>query len=459
MIETHLSLFRQTAKLGLIKTVHDLFPDDSLRIVYSIRNGVFCKLADSLLSEREVKLINLRLGEWVKRNNPVVLKGKSNGYYHYDVDGFIIKTSYPAGCLPAETAPFVVVPFLGGLIINFVTDADVQKELILPQKLATTYFKSRWWLSNLGISVVDDINKYIKDGHGTELIGIAEALQEKEISDIADSILAQKRAVRIVLISGPSSSGKTTFARRLSTQLRVNGMRPFPLSLDDYFVNRPDTPLDIDGNYNFESPYALDLPLIQQHIAQLINGETINIPSFDFVTGMRGTETKPMKLGASDIVVIEGIHALNPILLPNITRNIAFRIYVSALFNLNIDSLNRIPTTEVRMIRRLVRDEQFRGITPEETFARWTSVRRGEDANIFPYQEECDVMFNSSLMYEMNALRYFAEKAFAKIPPNSPHRLAQERLLNLLSFFEPMETDKVPFNSILKEFIGGSVYF
>jgi Uridine kinase len=296
-------------------------------------------------------------------------------------------------------------------------------------------------------------------GEGMELISVAEALQEKEIADIADTILTQRRSLRVLLISGPSSSGKTSFAQRLSTQLRVNGLRPVPLSLDDYFVDRDKTPLDENGRYDFENLEALDTKLLQQQVQELINGNSVETPLFDFVSGNRMKKTKTMKIGASEILVIEGIHALNPKLLPNISRGSFFKIYISALFELNVDLMNRIPTTEVRLIRRLVRGDRFRATSPEETLNQWSSVRRGEYNNVFKYQEEADVMFNSSLLYEINTLRPFAEASLNKISVDSPHYETKERLLNLLSFFQPIDIAKVPFNSILREFVGGSIYF
>ncbi len=273
-------------------------------------------------------------------------------------------------------------------------------------------------------------------------------------------VLRERRAVRVILIAGPSSSGKTTFSHRLSTQLRVNGLTPVPLALDDYFLNRDQTPRDEDGNYDFDTLEALDLKLLDQQIEQLIKGETVETPIFDFASGVRSDKTRKLGLGPSEILVIEGIHALNPALISNLamTKSVFFKIYVSALFGLNIDYMNRVPTTEVRLIRRIVRDEKFRSLSPEKTLTQWSSVRRGENKHIFKYQEECDVMFNSSLLYEMNALRTFAESALKKVQRESPHYATQLRLMRLLSFFEPIDLSQVPFNSILREFIGGNIF-
>ena len=457
--ETHLRQSRQTVKLGLIKVVNDLFPGETLKTAYSIQEGVFCNLAGSVLSEREVKQINIKLQEWVDKVSPIEFLFKKAGYYHYKVENTIVKSIYPANTQTALVEPFRMIPFSSGFIIDFFDSAEgEEKPFILPEKLSATYEKSQRWLKNVNLELVSDVNAYITSGQSSELLSIAEALQEKEISDIADAILQQRRAVRVILISGPSSSGKTTFSARLSTQLRVNGLKPIPLSLDDYFLNRDQTPLDSEGNYNFEAFEALDIQLLQQHLKQLIDGETIETPSFDFVSGSRIDKTKTIHLGPAEILVIEGMHALNPRLISNVNRSTFFKVYIGALFELNIDLMNRVPTTEVRLIRRMVRDDRFRGTTPEGTFNRWASVRKGEYDYVFKFHEEADVMFNSSLLYEMNALRHFAEACLQKVQEDSPHYATKERLLNLLSFFEPLDIDKVPFNSILREFIGESIY-
>ncbi|OPX90251.1 MAG: Uridine kinase [Pelotomaculum sp. PtaB.Bin104] len=457
--ETHLRLNRQTVKLGLIKVCQELFPGETLKTDYSILDGVFCKLDESALSVREVKQIGIKLKEWADYDSLIQLVTREGGYYHYKVGNSILKVLYPANNRSSKIDNFRLIPFATGFIIDF---TEIQKEGVkpftLPKKLAETYYKTHKWLDNLGFELVPDVNKYIAEGNSLELLSIAEALQEKEISDIADTIIQQRRAVQVILISGPSSSGKTTFTRRLSTQLRVNGLKPVPLSLDDYYLNRDQTPKDKDGIYDFDALQALDLKLLQQHVKDLVKGKVVETPIYDFLSGYRQLDTRIMQLGPDEILLIEGIHALNPGLLPNMSRNTFFKIYVSALFELNVDLFNRVPTTEVRMIRRMVRDDRFRGFSPDMTFNQWDNVRKGEIKSVFKNQEECDVMFNSSLLYELNALRPFAEITLQKVPDDSPNIEIKERLLNLLSFFEPMDVSKVPFNSILREFIGGSMY-
>ena len=460
MSETHLHKGRQTVKLGLIKVVHDLFPEETLKTSYSILEGVFCNLYGSILSTREVKQIERKLREWVEKDSSIVLLRKEGGYYHYQVGDIIVKAVYPAFTDTFLVEPFTILPFSYGFIVDFGDiDKGSDRPLIPPVQLSAAFEKNQRWMDNINIEQVQDVNDYIRSGRTMKLVSIAEALHEKEISIIADAILQHRRALRLLLVSGPSSSGKTSFSQRLSTQLEVNGLKPIALSLDHYFVDREHTPRDADGKYDFDSMEALDLPLLKQQIAQLIAGERVSVPQFDFITGQRLAEYKPMQVGPSEILIIEGIHALNPELVTNINRNLIYKIYISALGGLNIDLMSRVPTSEIRLLRRLVRDDKYRGVTPENTIHQWDSVRRGEYQNIFKFQEEADVMFNSSMIYEMNALRPFAEEALDRIPADSPYYDTRERLLNLLSFFEPLDVSKVPFNSILREFIGGSIYY
>lgn len=459
MGDTHLMKHRQTSKLGLMKVIADLFPEDTLKTDYSIHDGVYCELVHSALSIREVARIDQALRHWIKEDHPIEFLGRKDGYYHYQLETMVVKTIFESGLTPSLVEPFVILPYAGGFIIDFGRgSANHINYLIPPDKLMETYMKIQRWLKNIRVELVEDVNRAIREGRSLELMATAEALQEKEISDIADAVFQQRRSVRVLLISGPSSSGKTTFAQRISTHLRVIGFHPVPLSLDDYFVDRTETPLDENGKYNFETIDAMDLPLLQDHVQRLIQGETVNTPIFDFVTGVRKKEVRTLTLEPTQILVIEGIHALNPQLLPQIHRNQAFKIYISSLFSLNVDMNNRVPTTEVRLLRRLVRGELFRGNTAEETLEQWPSVRKGEYENVFRYQEESDIMFNSSLLFELNALRPYAEASLRKIPNESPHAPTRDRLLNLLSFVTPILTDKLSYYSILREFIGGGIY-
>ncbi|MGI5901363.1 MAG: uridine kinase family protein [Desulfitobacteriia bacterium] len=458
MSESYRRMYRQTLQLGLISVVEQLFPEEKLKIPYSILDGVYCELDSSLLSHREVKLIEEKLRAWVNQPSQIEFLGQENNRYKYKLGNTIITSVYPALRDTSQITGFNLIHFPPGFILHFTDKADDSDPFVLPQKLSSTYAESKTWLENLNLNEVEDLNIQIRNGNSLELISTAEALHEKKIADIADLILNEKKRVRLVLISGPSSSGKTTFTQRLSTQLRVNGLKPVSLSLDNYFVNREDTPRDASGQYNFDALEALDLPYLNEQLNCLLEGQCVQTPLFDFLTGRRRSECLELQLCPDNILLVEGIHALNPRLLSTIDRDIEFKIYISSLFLLNIDSYNRVPTTEARLIRRMVRDYSFRGFAPERTLKQWASVRRGEDTNVFKFQEEADVMFNSSLFYELNALRLYAEPLLEKIPASSPYADYASRLLNLLSFFEPLETDNIPLNSILREFIGGSIY-
>jgi uridine kinase len=460
MRETHLIQNRQTCKLGLIIVIRQLFPQELLKTAYSIMEGVFCRFADSAISIREVYQIEKKLKEWIMRNPEIDFLKHEGGYYFYRVDDYVVKMIYPCETNVKNIDPFCVIPYADGFIVDFGDiDRDCSTSLIPPDKLSAMYEKTQKWLKNINVELLNDVNDYIVSSASLKLLGMAEALHEKEISDIAVMILQQQRALRVLLISGPSSSGKTTFAQRLSTQLSVNGLKPVTLSMDDYFVNREVTPLTEDGKPDFDCLEALDLPYLQQQLGELINGKTIETPIYDFKTGHRSNQTRRMRVGHDEILVVEGIHALNPVLFLGINRNMLFKVYLSSLFQLNFNLENRVPSSEVRLIRRIVRGDQFRGTHPEDTLDQWENVRRGEYKNVFKFQEESDVMFNSSLLYELNAMRTFAETSLNKIDDNSPYAKTRDRLLNILSFCEPMNTEKVPFNSILREFIGGSIYF
>ena len=460
MPETHLIQSRQTCKLGLIIVIRQLFPQESLKTAYSILEGVFCRFAGSAISIREVAQIEKKLKEWISGNPAIDFLKHQGGYYYYQVDSDVVKMIYPCETNVKQIDPFRVIPYADGFIVDF---GDIGRELntplIPPDKLSAMYDKTQQWLKNINIELLNDVNDFVAGCASLKLLGMAEALHEKEISDIAVMILQQKRALRVLLISGPSSSGKTTFAQRLSTQLSVNGLKPVTLSMDDYFVNRQETPLTADGKPDFDCLEALDLPYLQQQLAELIDGKAIETPIYDFKTGFRSAQTRRLQVGPDEILVVEGIHALNPVLFMGINRNMLFKVYLSSLFQLNFDWQNRVPSSEVRLIRRIVRGDQFRGTHPEDTLDQWENVRRGEYQNVFKFQEEADVMFNSSLLYELNALRPFADASLHKIADDSPYAPTRDRLLNILSFCAPMNTEKVPFNSILREFIGGSIYF
>ncbi len=323
-------------------------------------------------------------------------------------------------------------------------------------KLISVFLEYRQWLSLLGVTDTSLLNQALGISRAREIVFVAEALHAQRIAEIASELHALRDRVKLIAIAGPSSSGKTTFARRLTIQLLANGLRPFPLSLDDYFVSRDETPRDEKGDYDYENLHALDLNLFNEHLLALMNGEQVQLPRYNFETGER-ERGHTVQLSPDHVLLIEGIHGLNPNLLPRIPPERVFRIYISALTQLKLDRLNRVPTTDTRLIRRIVRDAQTRGYTAQETIARWESVRRGEQRNIFPFQEQADVMFNSALVYELAALKPLAEPLLRQVEPGTPEYIEARRLLTFLQWFHPCDSRFVPEDSILREFLGGSL--
>ncbi|MCD4652156.1 MAG: nucleoside kinase [Candidatus Cloacimonetes bacterium] len=305
---------------------------------------------------------------------------------------------------------------------------------------------------------ISDLNRHIRDYKITQMIHIEEALHEKKIAYIADMI-HQKKNARIVLIAGPSSSGKTTFAKRLSIQLRVNGLIPLVIGMDNYFLSRDQTPRKSDGEYDFESIRAIDVAKLNEHLRQLLAGETIELPQYDFIRGIQEPSGKTLTMRENNVVIMEGIHGLNDELTVTVPAEQKFKIYISCLNQLNLDDHNRIPTTDTRKIRRIVRDAQYRNYSAEDTLKRWQSIREGEDRNIFPFQENCDIMFNSGLTYELSVLKSLALPILMKVPRRSPVKPEAKRLIRLLQYFREMtDTHVVPNNSILREFCFGSIF-
>ena len=325
------------------------------------------------------------------------------------------------------------------------------------EKVFSVLKESSKWGELLEIGAVGALNENISKGKIGEIMLVQEALQEQKIAEIAKQ-LANRPDVKFIMIAGPSSSGKTTFSHRLSVQLRACGLHPHPIAVDNYFVNREDNPKDENGDYDFEALQAIDINLFNQDMGRLLKGEEVEIPSFNFKTGQRQYKGDTLKLGPDDILVIEGIHCLNDELSFSLPKESKFKIYISALTQLNVDEHNRISTTDCRLIRRIVRDARTRGATAEETLARWQSVRAGEEKNIFPYQEEADVMFNSALIYELAVLKIYAEPLLFAIDKDCPEYLEAKRLLKFLDYFLPMSPDGIGQNSIIREFIGGSCF-
>ncbi len=325
-------------------------------------------------------------------------------------------------------------------------------------KLAKVFDETRSVADILDVADVGALNDKVDSGEMKDIILVSEAMHEKKIGKIADEIYKNKDNIKLVTIAGPSSSGKTTFSKRLSIQLRLLGFDPYPISLDDYFVDREITPRDENGEFDFESIKALDVDLFNEHLSILLNGGEINLPKFDFLTGKRVDSGKRFKMKKNTLIVIEGIHGLNEVLTSSIPRENKFKVYVSALTQLNIDDHNRMPTTDVRILRRIVRDNRTRGRNAETTILGWPSVRRGENKNIFPFQEEADVMFNSTVIYEMSILKKYAKPLLESIQKGNPSYIEARRLLGIISYFKEADGNIIPPNSIIKEFIGGSCF-
>ena len=346
-----------------------------------------------------------------------------------------------------------------GILLRFPHPSapDRIPEYVDEKLLYQTFGEQNRWGRLMGISYVSDLNRKIEEGKAKELIQLSEALHERRIVEIADMITKQKK--RIVLIAGPSSSGKTTFAQRLCIQLRVNGLDPLYMGTDDYFVEREDTPLDEYGEKDYENLSAVDVHLFNQNMNDLLAGKTVDLPTFDFITGHKEYGKRLTSIGSNQPIVIEGIHALNEDLTPEIPQEAKFKIYISPLTQLNIDSHNRIVTTDHRMLRRMVRDYKYRGHSAQNTIKSWPKVRAGEDKNIFPYSNEADVLFNSVHLYEISVLKKYAEPLLMEIQPDEPEYSEAVRMLNFLRFFRVFEDDSVIVNnSILREFIGGSIF-
>lgn len=352
------------------------------------------------------------------------------GLKHYP-PGFILR--HPLASRPQELPPFRDSP-----------------------RLAAVFREYGKWLRLMEVGSVSGLNRAIEDGRIREVILVAEALHEQRIAEIARDIARRRDEVKLVLIAGPSSSGKTTFVKRLAVQLLANGIRPVVIGMDDYFVERDKTPYTPEGDYDYESIHALDLPLFNEHLLQLMDNQPITLPHYNFHTGKR-EQGHTLALGQDQIILAEGIHGLNPKLVPAIPAERIYRVYVSALTNLNIDPHNRVPTTDTRLLRRLIRDAAYRSYSAQETIERWKSVRRGEGRNIFPYQEHADVTFNSALAYELAVLKPFAEPLLRQVEPGTMTYVEAKRLLAFLEWFLPCQPDPIPDNSILREFIGGSI--
>lgn len=480
-------MYIRSLSFVLYAAVEELLPGTTLRIEHSVSNGFYCEL-DNLKNGMSVQTVfdlGQRMREIIEKDIPFVMqkdetdevvrmleeKGltdkteliRHRGQYYttFYRMGEHINIFY--GFLVPSTGylkVFDLNKYYNGMLLQIPKrkqPAEVE-DLIIQNKMFEIFREFNQWNKVLNVTKVSELNKAAGNGKSETLIKVTEALHEKKIGQIADQIAARRDKLRIVLISGPSSSGKTTFGKRLAVQLLVAGIKPLNLSLDNYFVDREHTPRDANGDYDFEALEAIDLKLFNQQLVDLLNGEEVEIPKFSFETGSRQYDGTKLKMSNENILIIEGIHGLNPNLTPSIPAEAKYKIYVSALTSINFDNHTRIPTTDNRLIRRIVRDYKYRKYSARDTISRWSSVRHGEEIHIFPYQEEADVMFNTALLYEFAVLKPFAEPILLEVQPNQPEYSEANRLLKFFSYFKPMQPREIPPTSILREFLGGSSF-
>ena len=480
--------YKRSMCLMMVKAIHDICDHDNsckVRIDFSVDKGYYCTVAGNVeVNEEFLARVKNRMLEMVAAKMPIekrtvhtdeaIALFKQHGMHDkerlfeyrrvskvniYSMNEF--EDYYYGYMVPdASYLPYFELYLYGeGFVIQM---PETSNPTVVPpfrprQKLFQVLNESSKWGDMLGIQTVADLNEAVTKGNLQETILVQEALQEKKIGDIARTIV-DRGNVKFVLIAGPSSSGKTTFSHRLSIQLRAHGMIPHPIAVDNYFVNREDTPRDKDGNYNYECLEAIDVKQFNQDLTDLLEGKEVALPIFNFKTGRREYNGQTKKLGEHDVLVIEGIHCLNDALTYELPKENKFKIYISALTQLNIDEHNRIPTSDGRLLRRMVRDARTRGTSARKTIAMWPSVRRGEEENIFPYQEEADVMFNSALIYELAVLKQYAEPVLFGIEKDCEEYIEAKRLLKFLDYFVGIGSEHVPANSLLKEFIGGGCF-
>ena len=482
-------VYQRTLFFIMQKAVYDLYPEHKLSIRHSIAKGFYAEI-DGFdgVPQEVVDAIKARMQQIIKQDISIIkTKMPENEaaelykqfgledkvalletrhhlyvtvYMLADLPGFF----YGALCPSTKMISlFDIEPFYKGIYIRVPSNNDpTQLEQMVPQdKMFEIISLHKQWSEILGVANIGSLNKIILENKSKELIQIAEALQEKVCANVADMIFDKynQEGSRIILLSGPSSSGKTTTSKRIAVQLSVLGFEPMVISLDDYFLNRECTPRDENGEYDFEALEALDIEQFNKDLLALLDGEEVNIPTYDFVTGCRVMNPeKRLRLKSRSMLIIEGIHALNPSLTPHIKDTQKFKIYVSALTSIAMDNMNRIATTDNRLLRRMVRDNAYRGTSAIDTIKRWQSVRRGEDKHIFPYQEQADVVINSAMIYELCVLKRYAEAILHEVPDSVPEFGEANRLLKFLEHFAPIDSDFIPPTSVLREFIGGSSF-
>ena len=480
----------------LQNAVRELFPDKVLVIDHSLPSGLYCKLIETrkqedgrcrtlALTQEQLASVKSRMQEIVSADMPFRKEKmdavtaekmfeennqpekaelqKSLGKFIcsvYFLDGHADTFHGPLLPSTGYLKVFDLLPFAEGFCLQFPSEGDFSKVIPVKtqSKIAATLAEYSDWCSIIRINGIGALNKAISEGHAVELINLSEALHERKYAAIADQIYERRGQVKAVFIAGPSSSGKTSSSLRIALQCRVLGLVPKVIELDNYFVDREHTPKDSEGNYDFEALEAMDLKLLNSQLNDLFAGKEVELPKFDFKAGRSMPSGKRISLGEKEILIMEGIHALDPAMVPDVDNSKIFRVYASALTSLNVDENNNISTSDNRLLRRMVRDNRVRGITPEETITRWYSVRRGENCNIFPFQENADAAFNSALIYELPMLKYYAEPLLRRIAPSSPAYTEAVRLLKFLDYIvalSPDEISAIPPTSIMREFIGG----
>ena len=477
--------YTRTLFFVLCKAVHDLFDPCKVAIDIPVSNGYYVNLNigrpvtldDAGAIRRKMQEIidaalpihrhettteeAIRLFDSLHNRSKVKLLQSTGRLFttYYDIDGYV---DYYYGSLLTNTSQlylFGVEKYYDGLLLRLPSreHPDELGEMTHQDKMFGIFKEHHQWQDILGLRTIGDLNEVIGKGYSPQLIMVSEALQEKKISRIADEV-TRRQGVKLVLIAGPSSSGKTTTCKRLSVQLTVNGIKPVAISLDDYFLDRDKTPRDEKGDYDFENLHALNLPLLNEQLTALFRGEEVELPRYDFPTGTSQMSGKKLRLGENEILVVEGIHALNPELTSQIPNEQIFRVYASALTTVLLDNHNYIPTTDNRLLRRIIRDHKYRAVSARETIRRWPSVRAGENKWIFPFQENADAMFNTAMLFELAVIKSQAEPLLEAVPENCPEHAEAYRLLKFLRYIQPIPDTQIPPTSLLREFLGGSSF-
>lgn len=480
-----LRAYTRTLFFILCKAASELYPGKKMVIDIPVSNGYYCDLQlGRAMTDDDVERISRRMKEIIDAKIPIarhectaeeairlfsemgddtkvrLLKSIGKLYTeYYDLDGY---KDYFYGTLLTNTSQihlFELVKYYDGMLLRIPAQSDPSRlgDLIRQDKLFEIFKEHHRWQDILGIRTIGDLNTAVEKGFSTDLINLSEALQEKKLARIADEI-ASRKDVKMVLIAGPSSSGKTTTCKRLSIQMLANGIKPVGISLDDYFVDRDKTPRDENGEYDYEHVEALNIPLLNEQMNALFVGEEVELPKYDFQTGKSVKSGKKLRLADDEVLVVEGIHALNPMLTAQIPEERKYRVYASALTTILIDDHNYIPTTDNRLLRRIIRDYKYRGVSAQDTIRRWPSVRAGENKWIFPYQENANVMFNTAMLFELAVIKLQAEPILEQVPENCEEYATAYRLKKFLKYIKPIPTRQVPPTSLLREFLGGSSF-